>query len=48
MKAFNHDIHSLFIKDQFDANLKEIMSYNVGYGPMNVGYNLQNLNLEYR
>lgn len=47
MKAFNHGIYSLQMKNQVEPNLKGIMSYDFGYGPMYVEYNLQNLNLEY-
>ena len=48
MKAFNHGIYSLFMKQQFEPNLRGIMSYDFGYGPLYFGYNLMDLNLSYK
>jgi len=47
MKAFNNGMYSLFMKQQFEPNLKGIMSYDFGYGSMYVGYDLQEMGLNY-
>lgn len=48
MKAFNHGIYSLFMKNQFEPNLKGVMSYDFGYGPMYIGYDLQEMSVNYK
>lgn len=48
MQAFNQGIYSLFMKKQFEPNLKGIVSYDFGYGPMYVGYDLEKLKLNYK
>lgn len=48
MKAFNHGIYSLFMKNQFEPNLKGIMSYDFGYGPMYFGYDMKDMNINYK
>ncbi|MBI0397134.1 hypothetical protein [Cyclobacterium marinum] len=48
MKAFNQGIYSLFMKNQFEPNLGGIMSYDFGYGPLYIGYDLKNMSLDYK
>lgn len=48
MQAFNQGIYTLFTKSMFEPNLKGIVSYDFGYGPMYVGYDLMNLDLNYK
>ncbi len=48
MAAFNHGIYSLFMQNQFDPNVKGVMSYDFGYGPMYIGYDLQQMDVDYK
>ncbi|SMD45729.1 hypothetical protein SAMN00777080_4392 [Aquiflexum balticum DSM 16537] len=48
MKAFNHGIYSLFMKNQFEPNLGGVMSYDFGYGPLYIGYDLNKMSLDYK
>tara|TARA_R110002096_G_scaffold419371_1_gene623996 strand:- start:229 stop:1641 length:1413 start_codon:yes stop_codon:yes gene_type:complete len=48
MKAFNQGIYSLFMQNQFEPNLGGIMSYDFGYGPLYIGYDLKNMSLDYK
>jgi LEA14-like dessication related protein len=48
MQAFSQGIYTLFSKSMFEPNLKGIVSYDFGYGPMYVGYDLMNLDLNYK
>ena len=48
MAAFNHGVYSLFMKNQFDPNVKGVMSYDFGYGPMYIGYDLQQMDVNYK
>lgn len=48
MKAFNHGIYSLFMKNQFEPNLGGVMSYDFGYGPLYIGYDLKKMSLDYK
>lgn len=48
MKAFNQGIYSLFMKNQFQPNLRGIVSYDFGYGPMYIGYDLEEMNMIYK
>ncbi len=48
MAAFNHGIYSLFMKNQFDPNVKGVMGYDFGYGPMYIGYDLNEMNVDYK
>ncbi len=48
MQAFNQGMYSLFMKNQFNPNVKGIMSYDFGYGPMYVGYDLMNMQMNYK
>ncbi|MEX2512937.1 MAG: hypothetical protein WD398_08530 [Cyclobacteriaceae bacterium] len=45
MKAFNQGIYSLFMEKQFEPNLGGIMSYDFGYGPLYIGYDLKDMSL---
>lgn len=47
MKAFNQGIYSLFMEEQFEPNLGGIMSYDFGYGPLYIGYDLKDMTLNY-
>ena len=47
MKAANQGMYSVFMQNQFEPNLRGIVSYDFGYGPLYVGYDLENMNLEY-
>ncbi|WP_235114704.1 hypothetical protein, partial [Cyclobacterium qasimii] len=48
MKAFNQGIYSLFMENQFEPNLGGIMSYDFGYGPLYIGYDLKRMSLDYK
>lgn len=48
MKAFNQGIYSLFMKNEFEPNLGGVMSYDFGYGPLYVGYDLNKMSLDYK
>lgn len=48
MKTFNQGIYSLFMQNQFEPNLGGIMSYDFGYGPLYIGYDLKNMSLDYK
>ena len=47
MNAFNQGMYSLFMRNQFEPNLQGIVSYDFGYGPLYVGYDLEDISLEY-
>lgn len=47
MKAFNQGMYSLFMKNQFEPNLGGVMSYDFGYGPLYIGYDLKDMSLDY-
>ncbi len=48
MQQFNQGLYSLFMKSQFEPNLRGIMGYDFGYGPLYIGYDLQNMELNYK
>lgn len=48
MQAFNNGMYSIFMKKQFKPNLQGILSYDFGYGPMYVSYDLDQLELDYK
>ena len=48
MQAFNQGMYSLFMKNQFEPNMKGIMSFDFGYGPMYIGYDLKEMDLNYK
>lgn len=48
MSAFQQGMYSLFMKQAFEPNLKGIMGYDFGYGPMYINYDLQKMGLEFK
>ncbi|SEI85219.1 hypothetical protein SAMN05192553_101540 [Cyclobacterium xiamenense] len=48
MQAFNQGMYSLFMKNNFEPNLRGMMSYDFGYGPMYIDYDLEDMQLNYK
>ncbi|MCC5929898.1 MAG: hypothetical protein JJU28_11680 [Cyclobacteriaceae bacterium] len=48
MNGFQQGMYSLFMKQQFEPNLKGIMGYDFGYGPMYISYDLQSMGMQFK
>lgn len=48
MRAFNQGMYSLFTKQTFQTNLRGLVSYDFGYGPLYVGYDLSNMQVGFK